>query len=93
MRENFGKARESMVIGQLRPNGVQDEGVLEAMATIPREMFVPKALRGVAYVDEDLPIADGRCLVAPMVFARLLQAVGIASTDVILDIEIGRAHV
>jgi protein-L-isoaspartate(D-aspartate) O-methyltransferase len=92
MRENFDEARNSMVLGQLRPNGVQDERVLEAMATIPRETFVPKALRGVAYLDEDLVIAEGRCLVAPMVFARLLQAAEVSPTDVVLDIACGYGY-
>ena len=40
---------------------------------MPRELFVPTALRGIAYVDEDIPLGGGRWLMEPMVLARLLQ--------------------
>jgi len=69
----FAEARRQMVLTQLRPNKVIDEQVIDAMAAMPREQFVPKAYRGVAYMDEDVAIAPGRYLMEPMVLARLLQ--------------------
>ena len=75
-----------MVESQLRPNKVIDERLIQAMASVPRELFVPPNLRDVAYVDEDLPIADGRYLMEPLVLARLLQAAKISSTDAVADI-------
>ena len=67
-------ARAKMIDCQLRPNKVTDERILAAFARVQRELFVPEHLRGVAYVDEDLPLGRGRYLMEPMVAARLLQA-------------------
>ncbi len=83
---DFSVARQSMVKSQIRPNQVNDPEVLAAMAELPRETFLPKALQGVAYVDEDLPIGNGRYLMEPCVLARLLQAAAIRPTDVALVI-------
>ncbi|WP_235898961.1 protein-L-isoaspartate O-methyltransferase family protein [Iodidimonas gelatinilytica] len=85
--EDSSKAvRLAMIEGQIRPNRVSDERVLDAIRTVPREQFVPKFLRGVAYLDEDLEIAEGRYLMEPMVFARLVMAADIKPDDVVLDI-------
>src|SRR2546423_1716244 len=67
-------ARVNMIESQLRPNKVTDERIIEAFSRLRRELFVPAHLRGVAYVDEDLPLGRGRYLMEPMVAARLLQA-------------------
>jgi protein-L-isoaspartate(D-aspartate) O-methyltransferase len=67
-------ARANMIESQLRPNKVTDERLIEAFSRLRRELFVPEPLRGVAYVDEDLPLGRGRYLMEPMVAARLLQA-------------------
>jgi protein-L-isoaspartate(D-aspartate) O-methyltransferase len=79
-------ARRNMVDGQLRTNRVTDEAILAAMAEIPRELFVPRALASVAYLDDDLPLGDGRYLMEPMVLARLLQSAQIRPGDVVLDV-------
>ena len=67
-------ARAKMIDCQLRPNKVTDERIIDAFARLRRELFVPEPLRGVAYVDEDLPLGKGRYLMEPMVAARLLQS-------------------
>jgi protein-L-isoaspartate(D-aspartate) O-methyltransferase len=67
-------ARAKMIDCQLRPNKVTDERIIDAFARLQRELFVPEHLRGVAYVDENLPLGKGRYLMEPMVAARLLQA-------------------
>ncbi|MEL0023828.1 MAG: protein-L-isoaspartate O-methyltransferase, partial [Alphaproteobacteria bacterium] len=77
----FETARQMMVDCQIRPNKVVDERVLDAFATIPREKFVNKQQRSIAYVDEDLPVSGGRCLMEPMVLARMMQALEIKPTD------------
>jgi protein-L-isoaspartate(D-aspartate) O-methyltransferase len=79
-------ARLAMIQSQVIPNKVTDERVTSALNTVPRENFVPKALRGVAYIDEDVPVGEGRHLMEPMVFARMLQAAAITEADVVLDI-------
>jgi protein-L-isoaspartate(D-aspartate) O-methyltransferase len=89
---NFEICRRNMVENQLRPNRVTNEGVLAAMGTVPREKFAAGSLRGVAYVDEDIPLGNGRFLIEPMVLGRLLQAAEIGSDDVVLDIGCGTGY-
>jgi protein-L-isoaspartate(D-aspartate) O-methyltransferase len=83
---DFAAARTNMVTNQVRPNKVTDDRVLAALAAVPRERFVPEAMAGNAYVDDDIAVASGRYLMEPMVLARLLQAAAIESDDVVLDI-------
>jgi protein-L-isoaspartate(D-aspartate) O-methyltransferase len=75
------EARHNMVDNQLRANKVHDDRVLDAVLRLQRELFVPPGLRGVAYIDEDLPVAPGRYLMEPMVAARLLQALAVQPKD------------
>jgi protein-L-isoaspartate(D-aspartate) O-methyltransferase len=81
---DYADARRRMVDGQLRPNRVTDPRVLDAMRTLPREQFLPVALRSRAYVDEDVPLPGGRCLMEPMVFARLVQLAAVQPGDRVL---------
>ena len=82
-------ARANMIESQLRPNRVTDERVIEAFSRLRRELFVPAHLRGVAYVDEDLPLGRGRYLMEPMVAARLLQAAMVEAKDTVLVVGAG----
>jgi protein-L-isoaspartate(D-aspartate) O-methyltransferase len=86
MPMDYARARLNMVNNQLRPNRVDDPTLLDAMGEVPRERFLPKALRGVAYADEDLPLPDGGWLIEPLVLGRLIQAAGVRPTDVVLVI-------
>ncbi len=61
-----------MVDNQLRPQGVSDPAVLQAMATVPREQFLPDQSRPLAYVDRAIAIGPGRFLSAPAVLGQLL---------------------
>ena len=63
-----------MVDSQLRPQGVNDPAVIAAMASVPREQFVPEAQRPLAYSDRSVPLDDGRALPAPSVLGQLLTA-------------------
>jgi protein-L-isoaspartate(D-aspartate) O-methyltransferase len=83
---NYALARQNMVDGQIRPNKVIDPTLIEALATVPRERFVPDRLRSIAYVDEDIRIGPDRWLMEPMVLARLLQVAEVERSDVVLDI-------
>lgn len=75
-----------MVDCQLRPNRVTDDAIIDAMRKIPREKFVPRQLQGFAYVDEDVPLGNGRYLREPVIIARLIQAAEIKKSDIVLDI-------
>lgn len=79
-------ALSHMIDCQLRPNEVNDERIIAAIQAVPREVFVPKAKRSVAYVDEDICVGGDRFLMEPRVFARLLMAADVQDSDIVLDI-------
>lgn len=83
---NYSQARTHMVDSQITPSGVVDAGLIEAFETIPREEFVPDALKGVAYRDEEIDLGQGRFLLEPMTLSKMLQAVDLTADDVVLDI-------
>jgi len=69
---DFAAARVAMVESQLRPQGVVDPLVVRAMASVPREQFVPEQVRPLAYVDRALPLGGARYLPAPAALGQLL---------------------
>ena len=69
---DFAVAREAMVENQLRPQGVTDPAVLDAMRRVRREKFLPSHTRPLAYVDRAVAIGDRRFLAAPAVLGQLL---------------------
>lgn len=89
---DFAAARYLMVQHQIRTNRVTDPTVIAAMSELPREQFVPEELRGIAYIDEDIPLGGGRYLAEPLVTALLLQAAQVDSDDVVLNIGCGPGY-
>ena len=79
-------ARRLMVEGQVRTADVTDADLLEAMQTLPRERFLPASLAPLAYMDSDIPLANGRALLKPMVLAKLIQAARVSRADRVLDV-------
>jgi protein-L-isoaspartate(D-aspartate) O-methyltransferase len=69
---NSAAARQAMVNSQLRTNTITDSALLAAYSTLERGAYTPAAA---CYVDENIPLSLGRCLLAPMLGAKLLQAV------------------
>lgn len=65
-------ARRAMIDSQLRTSGVNEPWVLAAMAGVPRENYVPEALRDAAYIDRAVPLGKGRFLAAPLVHGKML---------------------
>ncbi len=89
---DFESARQSMIDCQLATNNVISEKILEAVAKIPRESFLPENKKQVAYLDEDILIGEGRYLLEPMIFAKLLQAAEPKQSDVVLDVGGGSGY-
>jgi len=93
MSLNFEQARAAMVEQQVRPWEVLDPRVLEVIASVPREDFVPAAQRQLAYADLPLPLPLGETMMKPVVEGRLLQALGLAPEDEVLEIGTGSGYV
>ncbi len=89
---DFAAARHNMVESQIKPNRVTDTLVMDALAELPREKFVPKALQGIAYVDEAIDIGGGRHLMETWVLARLLQTAEVQTDDIALIIGCGSGY-
>jgi protein-L-isoaspartate(D-aspartate) O-methyltransferase len=75
----------------LRPQ-IRDERVLEAIAAIPRDRFVPKAYRRHAYEDVALPIWCGQTISQPTVVARMLELLELSPSDRVLDVGTGSGY-
>jgi protein-L-isoaspartate(D-aspartate) O-methyltransferase len=86
---NIEQARYNMVEQQIRTWDVLDPRVLELVAHAPREDYVPAALRQLAFVDMNLPLAHDQVMMQPKVEARVLQALEIKPSDKILEIGTG----
>lgn len=84
---DFSTARQKMVDGQVRPSDVTDLRILDAMLAVPREMFVLPGQQPIAYLDNDIDVggdAGKRCLLKPVVLAKMLQAAAVSETDRVL---------
>jgi protein-L-isoaspartate(D-aspartate) O-methyltransferase len=89
---DFALARRNMVEGQLRPNRVTNALLLSVIGELPRERFLPEALRSVAYADDDVPLGNGRFLMEPMVLARLIQTLQPQPGDRAMVVASGRGY-
>ncbi|MBI3545202.1 MAG: protein-L-isoaspartate O-methyltransferase [Gammaproteobacteria bacterium] len=89
---DFAVARQTMIERQIRTWDVLDQRVLDLIARVPREDFVPKAYRGMAFVDMNLPLGHGEVMMAPKLEARLVQELEIAPTDKVLEIGTGSGY-
>jgi len=81
-----------MVDEQLRRRGIADERVLAAMARVPRELFVPEALRDRAYDDAALPIGGGQTISQPFMVARIVEALSVGPSARVLDVGTGSGY-
>lgn len=87
---DFTARRTTMVDTQVRPSDVTKFPIIEAMLSVPREAFVPSALREAAYLGENLDLGGARVMLDPRTLAKMLDALAIECDDLVLDI--GSAH-
>jgi len=83
---DFAQARTNMVDCQIHTDGVILPEVLSVFGTLPRELFLPKELKSIAYNDEDILIDNHRVMMEPSTHARMVQACAPKPTDIALDI-------
>lgn len=89
---DFAAAREAMVDSQVRTSDVTRYSIIDAMLWCPRELFVPRARRDVAYAEAEIPLAPGRAMLTPRAFAKMLEAAGIGGDDLVLDLAPGTGY-
>jgi protein-L-isoaspartate(D-aspartate) O-methyltransferase len=89
---NTELARFNMIEQQIRPWDVLNLGVLELLAVMKREDFVPPEHRALAFVDTEVPLPGGQCMLAPKVEARLLQELKVHKHERVLEIGTGSGY-
>jgi protein-L-isoaspartate(D-aspartate) O-methyltransferase len=75
-----------MVDTQVRPSDVTKFPIIDAMLGVPREDFLPAALKPTAYVGENIELGGGRVVLEPRTFAKMLDAVDVQPGDMVLDL-------
>ena len=88
----FEAERHEMLALQLRPRGIRDSRVLEAMFEVPRHKFVPPSLAVHAYEDRPLPIGEHETISQPYIVAAMTQAAQVRPGEKILEVGTGSGY-
>jgi protein-L-isoaspartate(D-aspartate) O-methyltransferase len=89
---NLEQARTNMVEQQIRTWEVLDQEVLDLLYVVPREEFVPRQHRALAFSDLEIPIGEGERMWQPKMEARALQELGIRKADRVLEVGTGSSY-
>jgi protein-L-isoaspartate(D-aspartate) O-methyltransferase len=89
MLTNVEQARQNMIENQVRTWDVLDLRVLDVLAAVPREAFVPPRYRDLAFADMALPLGEGESMLKPVIEGRLLQALAPTPGEDVLEIGTG----
>lgn len=89
---NYEQARFNMIEQQIRPWEVLDPKILEVLAEVRREEFVPSRYRELAFADMHIPLGHAEVMLQPKVEARLLQELAVQPGDTILEVGTGSGH-
>jgi len=84
--------KKTTLLAELRHEGIKDEKVLEALADISREDFIPKALRSQAYENAALPITSGQTISQPYIVAYMTEMLGVLKSHKVLEIGTGSGY-
>ncbi len=83
---------KAQLIMRLRAQSIRNSEVLSALEKIPRDLFLPQALRKHAYEDASLPIANGQTISQPYIVARMTEALEISQKHRVLEIGTGSGY-
>ena len=90
--EDFRQARKRMVDEQLRGRDIVDGRVLEVMRSVPRHLFVPADMAGVAYSDAPLPIGFRQTISQPYIVALMTQLLKLRGQEIVLEVGTGSGY-
>lgn len=90
---NFDEARYNMIEQQIRPWDVLDQSVLDAIAVVPREDYVPMQYMNLAFTDMSIPLGQGEVMMSPKLEARMLQALAVEHNETALEVGTGSGYV
>jgi protein-L-isoaspartate(D-aspartate) O-methyltransferase len=91
-QNDYQLARQQMVRTQLKARGITDRRVLEAMGKVPRELFLPPAIRADAYADRALPIDCGQTISQPYIVGLMTQALELTGAETVLEVGTGSGY-
>jgi protein-L-isoaspartate(D-aspartate) O-methyltransferase len=86
------EAQRQQLIESLRKSGIQDERVLVAIASTPREAFIDEGQYDLAYTDRALPIGMGQTISQPLIVATMTQALQLCGQERVLEIGTGSGY-
>jgi protein-L-isoaspartate(D-aspartate) O-methyltransferase len=91
-QQAYNALREQMVAHQIEGRGVDDAAVLQAMRTVPRELFVMDNYQKFAYDDTPLPIPEQQTISQPYVVALMIRALCLDPANRVLEIGTGSGY-
>lgn len=89
---DFAARRSTMVDTQVRPSDVTKFPIIDAMLSVPRELFVPDDKREAAYLGENIDLGGGRVLLEPRTLAKMLDALDIQPDELVMDLGAGQGY-
>jgi protein-L-isoaspartate(D-aspartate) O-methyltransferase len=89
---DFEQARVNMIKQQIQPWNVLSTQVLDSLALVKRERFVPEDKRSLAFAEIQMPIGKGQCMLEPKIEARILQALAMKGNESVLEIGSGSGY-
>lgn len=89
---NFRQACQNMISQQLRTEGILDPYLLDLIATIPREHFVPEYYKDLAFADFAIPLGHQQYMLEPLTEARMIKALKLQPNEVILEVGTGSGY-
>ncbi len=90
--DTFTRQRKRMVEEQIAYRGIVDKGVLEAMQTVPRHLFIPEENRSYSYYDQPVPIGFGQTISQPYIVAFMTELLKLGKEDVVLEVGTGSGY-
>ena len=89
---DYSARRKIMVDTQVRPSDVTKFPIIDAMLSVPRELFVPRAVKESAYIGENCNLTANRIVLEPRTLAKMLDALDIQRNELVLDIGSGLGY-